>query len=414
MSYENINFKYPNMCMKNSYFYMFDHDMDVLVQKVDDGMTSFTYPTNVVLGSEIKSLEYGGGYFWSLQSNDANSEFLKKWKIDNFLCKLQHTYVLGGFVTVSGGDTHSIQSTTFSLESYKTTIVSSVSVGDDYFLMSVYYDIVASGIEVMLGPNSNGEYSYATVTSVSGNTVYVDSPYVVEFSVGCSVEFAKHVWVFNDESYNAVDNGSLYKFDAIDMSYIEHYNDIEYDGIKASTFMQNASSAFGSNINAIVYVKSTNLKFIDVNNITNVKFMVMDNIRINGTTVITVYDIVVYNDAVFRLQHEATYYGVDNSWTKYNYQVSPIRRFVDSMTVDAANKILNSDGVSIAEVISTVFDQYNDPVFMKLVFFDDNNDTGYMTISPAYTRSDGMAYSYYRAGTSPAHIIITATATQND
>lgn len=604
MTYENIVFKYPNMFVKDGYFYMFDHDLDVLVQKVDDGSTAFTYPLDSVLSTQVKGIEYGGGYFWTLQDEGSNIN-IKKWKIDNFLCKLvdSHTIVSfsdsdemvlyiddefdsgsydppwdkggttdstitlvsgeavvtssdfgsGGsnwagpyldlslsstsdfyikirfkynmtsvsqmfylgfslfedtseflsataydawngftagyarlryndssnlyqndiltnnayntfelsrtdnnvsfdvnginrysgtvdkvifnklrlnffrhfsysppealyvdYVTMSGIAIQNIKSETFSVENYFTMLSSGINMSDDYIYINKYYGNVISGTELRVGPNNDGFYSYSTVTSVSGNKLFLDNPIDYVFSANTSVELASGLWVFNDNSFGSTTPGALYKFNPSTFDYIEHHNDIEYYGITASTFRQGMSKVFSTDTSAIIYTKSTNLKFINVNNLSNTVFMTMDNLRVDGTTVIPIYDISIYNDMVVRLQDEATYYNTDNSWTSYNYQVSPIRRFVDSITVDADNKILNSDGVSTTEIISTVFDQYSDPIFLKLVFFEDDDDTGYMTISPAFTNSAGVAKSYYRAGTSPAHVTITATATQND
>lgn len=594
------------MYVKDGYFYMMDHDLNVLVKKVDDGSTSFTYPTDSYLSSQARSLEYGGGYFWTLHSNDEKSVIIKKWFIENFICKLKGSYTIGNFsdtdvmadyvtddfddgsydppwskegpsgsiitvsgteaivngsdfgsgssgwggpylempinttsdfyvkcrfkyrmqssgqmfrfivalmvdddyylemrgydawagfiggyasltydgstnlynaniltndvyntfelkrsgdyiyyyvngierysgvldtvspnsirlyfyryfgytppdyikvdyVTMSGIRIHGVSSQTISVEGYNTTLCSGVIVNDNHICVNDYYDTVISGADVRVGPTSSGTYQYKYITSVSGSKLYTDSSFSDNVLSGTAVEIANSVWVFNDYSFESSDPGSLYRFTANDISYLGHYDDIEYAGIGASTFLSDAVKAFKVNDTpALVYVKSTNLKFMDVRNLSNVEFMTMDNIRTDGTTVLPIYDLSVYNDVAFRLQDEATYYGVNNTWSNYNYQVSPIRRFVDSITVAADSSILNSDGVSVVDISSTVFDQYNDPVFFKLVFFEDDNDGGYMTISPSFTASNGVAKSAYRSGTTPAHVTITATATQND
>jgi len=406
MTYENINFKYKNMCVHDNYFFTFDHDLDVLIQKVDDGSTAFTYPTDVSIGVEVKSLEYGGGYFWSLQYNNTTSVIIKKWKIENFICILVDSHIVG--------NTPDVDSDTFSIENYDTVLASGISTGNDYLYLDDYYSVTTTGTLLMVGPNDDAQYEYKTVTTVSGNKLFTDSVFDNNYLVGSDVNLATNVWLFNNESFVAVNPGSLFTLRPDDLSLVSYIDDIEYENILSSTFGKELGGVFSSTASAIMYTKSSNLKFIDVSNFSNVAFMVMDNTKIDGMTIIPVYDVGLSNATVFRLQDEAAYYGVNYSWTNYNYQVSTTRRFVDSMTVDAVSKILNSDGVSTAEVISTVFDQYNDPIFLKLVFFEDDDSTGYMTISPAYTNTAGVGYSYYRAGTTPAHVTITATATQND
>lgn len=44
MTYENLNFKKFNMTFVDGYFYMVAEDDDLLVQKLDDGATAFSYP----------------------------------------------------------------------------------------------------------------------------------------------------------------------------------------------------------------------------------------------------------------------------------------------------------------------------------------------------------------------------------
>lgn len=592
MTYENINFKYPNMCVKDGYFYMFDHDIDALVQKVDDGTTAFTYPLDTVLNNEVKSLEYAGGYFWTLQSDST----IKKWSIDNYVCTLKETLSLDppqfsfsdiffdnfdddvinplwvsggeGSVIESGGKIYPqsygtgvgyndygpsltlfigavsdfyiklntnflmtatnqvgrlnvcfysdttevfrfsqydpyngiyyfrqaiyekgtntftedylsyttsnqielqrtstvftytangslrhtinnaadeiitsikiqflrnyyvgapppsemsvldvdidgkysvyIKSDTFTVENYSTSLESQANIGDTFIYLNDYYDTIVSGTNLLI------DGTVLTTTTVSGNKVYLDAPIDFIYSAGDTVDFYKSLWIFNNFGMATVgDKGSLIEISPDSGEIISYISDYEYKDVKACTFyIKDTTSSIPDK--AVAYVKTTNLKFIDITNFYNVVFMTMDNIRTNGTTVIPVYDLSISNNVAYRLQEEGTYYGVDNSWANYNYQVSPIRRFVDSITVDIANRLLNCDGISTSEIISTVFDQFNDPIFMKLVFFEDDNDTGYMTISPAYTKSNGVAYSYYRAGVTPAHVTITATATQND
>ncbi|GAG74937.1 unnamed protein product, partial [marine sediment metagenome] len=62
--YENIRFRKANITIVDGYFYMFDNDWDVLIQKIDDGTVSFTYPLDIVIFNPVKSLEYDGVNFW--------------------------------------------------------------------------------------------------------------------------------------------------------------------------------------------------------------------------------------------------------------------------------------------------------------------------------------------------------------
>jgi len=146
--------------------------------------------------------------------------------------------------------------------------------------------------------------------------------------------------------------------------------------------------------------------------------MVIDNVRSNGTTVIPVYDLAIQGNTLYRLQDEATYYGVDNDWgVQYNYVVSPIRRFINAISVGAYPVILPANGYNYIEVTSLVTDQYGDGTTNTPVFFTDTDSVGYVTINPAYTESfygTGEAITYYRAGVTVQTVTIEGTATQFD
>jgi len=144
----------------------------------------------------------------------------------------------------------------------------------------------------------------------------------------------------------------------------------------------------------------------------------MDNIRANQIDIIPVYDVAVQNRTLYRLQDEGTYYGVNNDWgSQYNYQVTPLRSFLDSITVTAYPVILPANGRNIAEVDAVVLDQYGNGVIFKPVTWTDTDAHGYTTINPAYTDiffGTGKAVTYYRAGLVPHTVTVEGTATQYD
>ena len=65
------------MTVIDGYFYMFDEQWDSLIQKLDDGTVSFTYPLDTLISNPIKSLEFDGINFWTLEG----SVVVRKWKI---------------------------------------------------------------------------------------------------------------------------------------------------------------------------------------------------------------------------------------------------------------------------------------------------------------------------------------------
>jgi hypothetical protein len=147
--------------------------------------------------------------------------------------------------------------------------------------------------------------------------------------------------------------------------------------------------------------------------------MIIDNIRADLAFIIPVYNVAVYGKTLYRLQDEATYYGTDNDWgSLYNYQISPIRSFLDSIVVTAYPAIVPANAYNTVEVEAVVKDQYDEGVIYKPVYFTDDDSIGYITINPVYTDiffgTGRTNPTYYKSGIVPATVTIEGTATQDD
>lgn len=146
--------------------------------------------------------------------------------------------------------------------------------------------------------------------------------------------------------------------------------------------------------------------------------MNIDNIRANGSTIIPVYDLSYSDGNLYRLQDEGTYYGVDNDWgTQYNYVASPVRSFIDAITIEAYPTILPADGRNISTINCVVLDQFSNGAIDKPITFTDNDAYGYVTINPKNTDNifgTGQAITYYRAGVDVHAVTIQGTVTQYD
>lgn len=143
----------------------------------------------------------------------------------------------------------------------------------------------------------------------------------------------------------------------------------------------------------------------------------MDNIKTNQSTVIPIYDIDILGDDLYRLQSLATYYGSDITWTTYNFQISPIRSFLDFITLDSDYHIIPATGRNTIALYAVVLDQYGEGVLSKPVIFSDDDPVGFVTSTDVYTDSyygNGLAKSTYMSGTDLRVVTITSTATQYD
>ena len=410
MSYENVNFNKPNMTVVGGYFYTFDEEWDGLIQKIDDGAISVTYPLYTPISNTVKSLEHDGVNFWTLQVCSASGIVIKRWRIEDHITNIKDEFICEG----SG---HLYDSDGFTVEHYHTSLTVTVSGGDSAIQVDNYYDtVISGGLTITLGPNDSNQYEDVVVDTVSGTNIMLTSGTQYSYDSGDEVNFYTNLWVFNN--YDGMnDTGALYKFNAHTGNYITRFGDAEYKNVMACTFTR-ANNIFSSDVDALVYVKSTNLKFVNIDTLANYGVMIMDNIRIDQMTIIPIYDLSISGNTLYRLQDEATYYGSDNTdWSTYNYQVSTIRSFVDSITVTAYPLILPANAKNITEVTAAVFDQYGNGAENKPVFFTDDDGIGYITINPAYTDyffGTGEAKTAYRAGTAIHTVNIEGTATQND
>jgi len=405
MAHENIRFPRNHMAIRDEYFYYFDERNDTLNQKVSDGATAFTYPLDPPLGGNaVISVEYDGFNFWTLQEGNTSEDVvIKKWLVSNYICEVVDT------IELAHSADHKFNSSSFSLEFYNTTLVTTVSGRTSQITLAGYADYVDPGTIITLGPNSEGVYENVTVTGTlnTSNSFGLDFYTFNTYEAGTKVYFPKSIWLVNNFLYNSA-GGSLYKITLPNKQITEVIADEDFEYVDASCFYNTGSEQY------ILYVLGTTVRFLNIDSLTNEKSMLLDNIKNDQSTGITVYDIKVKGDTLYRLQNKATYFGTDYTFSTYNYQFSTIRPFVDSITVDVNPKILPSNGINVAEIQAVVRDQFNALIQIKSVTFSDSDATGFISSTFVYTNHYGIAASIYKAGTIPGNVTITALTTQYD
>jgi len=406
MAYDNIKIPYPSFTMSDGNFFFFNHTNNMVYKKNSKGDIIFTYALEGSLGGkQVLSTQYDGTHFWTLQEGDSSLDrVIKKWRLESYVYKTIDTIYLD-----SASTDYNYEIASFVNESYQTTLSSGVSVGDSQVSISSKTQFVIPGTVFTLGPNSDGLYEEVTVTgTLGGNTYGLDFFTSYAHEEDEVVVFTNYLWLFNNYNHKT-SQGTLSKFSIKDDAIISNTEDNDFSDVDASTFY------YSDNVSYVLFVLGTLLKFIDISTLTITKSMLMDNIRVNNTTVNVIKEIEILDDTLYRLQNNATYYGNDYSFSTYNYQCSPLRSFVDSVTMGTYPKIVPSDGVSLVNATAVVQDQYSDPSIYKTVWFsDDDDEYGYMTITEPLTDQNGVARSYYRAGVSPKTVIITAFITQYD
>jgi len=419
MANDNLQFKKNHMTFVDGYFYMFDDDTDMLLQKTDDGITAFSYPFDTLQSKSVLSCEHDGINFWSMYVGDTtNTLVINRWRIENYICKLKDSLVLSN-------PSHNFVSDAFTVEHYHCTISGSYIPGDTLITVNPppdkeLVDILQSGMSVTIGPNSSGKFETIDVQHVSStNIVTIADPLTESYADEDEFLFYNNIWLFNDYNGNDDSTGALYKINAYSGSVIGQYPSGVYQNIKAATFYEiDHFTAYGK-VNSLMYVKASNLLFINISdpNLSYYGSMAMDTISSDEITILPVYDIAIWGKNVYRLQDKATYFGATSIWTtSYNYQAATFNPMVTSLAMTSYPNVIAANGISVADITARIKDQFLQPISGRIVYFyiSGTAGTGQIVSGYEYVNSDanGEATSFFRAGTESEVIPLLARVQQ--
>jgi len=429
MAYENIQTKYRNFTGGDGYFYYFDHAQDNIIVKTDDGNIAFTYPLDTAITNEVVSLEFDGFNFWTLE-NPSGSVIIRRWQVDNYVCVLQYTKTLTDDVN------HTYDSNAMTVEHYhfafgadETTGQNNISTTDPEGIVTDISDKISSGMTVSFGPSTETGYEGDTeefsVLSAGTDFIVINGTTSSKYKAGDPIYTYKYVWMFNNYNQGPTTEGALYKFEPYtDMSLVGGFpvGGNEYDNIQACTFAvipEGLKDAGGSDIvvNALTYVRGSNMLFKDVVTLDNYGSMAMDNINANELDILVVYDLMIYENNIYRLQRQATYYD-DPTTTfangAYSYQLATLTPFVHSISLQAVPAVIPADsGVSSSLITAVVKSQFLLAISGRQVTFTDDDSVGYLSVTNVLTDSDGVAQTTYYSGNAAREVKITATAKQS-
>ena len=405
MTYENINFKKDHFVVRDGYFYFIDEESNILYEKASDGVTTFTYPMIAMVGTnEVECLEYDGHFFWSLQEGPTDQDIvIKKWFIENYVVHLEETIEF-----IHDAD-HSFDVDTFSLEYYNTTLSANVLIDDSSIYLSEFSEFIVPGTVITIGPNDDEKYEDVTVTGTLddgalGLNFFIKNNYTID----TPVYFTTNLWLVNHYAYSEANAGAIYQIKLPQNEIVSITEDSDFDLISSSCFYTDIENKY------MLITIGTNLRFVNLVTLVVDKTMTMDNIEANQSTIHPVHALQLDGETLYRLQYHATYFNNDYHYSTANYQVSPMRPFVDSVSIDVWPKILPANGINVAEVTAIVNDQFAHPIQIKPVEFRDDDSVGFMTIQNTYTNLAGRATSYYKAGIVPRSVLIMVMATQYD
>ena len=412
--YENIKFEYQNLTLKDDYYYMFDHNVDILMSVVDDGSPAFSYPLDSHLTYEVVSSEFDGTNFWTME-NSGDNVYIKRWFIDGYICKLQDTFNL------IAGSGHKYSSKAFTVENYQATISGVVTVGSTNIPMTEGYSTkLSSGMAVTLGPNSVRQTETINVQDAGEGWVTIQDPTEYAYMPDDNISFYADIWLFNE--YDGEDTtGALYKFNGYSGAYILKYPGGEYKGVTACTFTTTDSFVEYGEIHSLVFIKGVNLLFFNPvpvgMDFSIYRSMVLKNFDYDDSEIITVFDLCIVNENIYKLQSEAFIKQTVSAFTHgYSYQVEPFQNMITSVLVSSNPGVLPADGITTTNISATVKDQYGNPVAGRLVTFSlgAESDVGGSIIgnNPAGTNAEGVAITIYKADSSPGFVQIVANVYQ--
>ena len=425
MASENIKLiagQQANFTVSNGYFYTFDHDQDNLLQKTDDGNTAFSYPFDTLLANtandDVTSTEFDGVYFWSLQ-NRSDRVSIKQWKIENYVCKLQRA-----FNYLDSDSSHNYDSDAFSVEHYHTQFTSAATSGtsavyiDDYSGNSALMDFITTSgaaLTMHLGPNTNNEEEDVLVAATVSGGVTISGTLQYSYNTSDEVNFYTYLWMFND--YDGLNStGALYKFDAYTGEYVTKYSSGAYSSVDAATFYKVDPFSEVGEVDSLAYVKGTNILFINTGaagaTLPYYGSMVMENVKLDEVTIITVYDLAMYDQNIYRLQETPD--GTSTVWSNYSYLLSTLDAFVTSIALDAAPATIAANLTSTSSITARVKDQFLEPITSRSVLFSIAGDAQATLIgsNPTNTNSNGNATITVRAGDDAVELTVTAVVEQ--
>jgi hypothetical protein len=427
----NIRLINPNMVRVGSYFYSFNEETDVMIQKADDGTLAFSYPLDTTIGSEVTSLEHDGESFWTqenIDDGDADAGFrIRRWLIENFVMVLQQTFLFD----TDSNDT--FESEAFTVEHYEAVFTSGAVENTTTFTVSFetdIFDLITPGTKLFLGPSTKvgfvGETESVTVTSTGpGKLITVSAPLTNGFVSTDDLVFTKNLWFFNEHFQKTLNVGALYKVNALDGSILSRDQSGAYIGINATTFHELDSftgDLATNNKPYLVFIRTTNLLFLNVNdsNLTIELSSVQNNLSADTVEVFDVSDMGIEGETIFRLQKKFNINGSESTSSTFNYQLATFVPFPIAIALTAEPAILPADsGASSSIITATVTDQYNLPYVTSpaatIVFTTSGGGTG-SSISPTGSQNldpNGQAEATYFTGDAAGLVTISATVTIN-
>jgi hypothetical protein len=254
----NINIRKSNFTVSDGYFFTFDEDQDALLQKTDDGNTAFSYPCDVLLSNTVKSLEFDGINFWSLETV-STTLIIKRWRIINYLIKLQQT------ITLDSSGSHTYNASCFTVEHFHTRLTLAADLNTTTLYIDAYSNMpeIITNAVIHIGPNENGEEEDIAISGTIFGGITLSAPLVYSYALHTPIDFHKYIWIFNNNDGVDTSTGALYKFDSHSGAFIKKFPGGAYKAITACTYYTISSFQELGSRDMLLFAKGTNTLFIN-------------------------------------------------------------------------------------------------------------------------------------------------------
>jgi hypothetical protein len=411
----NINIGHANLCVSplgNNQFCYIDHnDGKFRIIQAADGDTITNGEFDLDSGvTTVGSLEYAGPRDLGIAVDDLGEElpFFTLERINAFQCKIKRWELsivstqlkLQDTITLNSVGSNYFDCEAMAVEHYETSFQTAVSSGTGIIEIASL-DSIEVGDILLLGPSRadlNGtvrSYEYVEVATISGGDVYITASGInYDYADGDPICVWKNIYLFSDVGQgNDSTRGSLYTIDPNDGAVLEVDNSGVYADVRAASWSRyNSYPAF---------VKESQLIYIDPIDYELKISHTLNNIKADRTSLWTVYDLVLDEEDIYRLQLGRT--DADNNgnlanegWgSSYNTVNDFTPAYTRSVDVNVRDGILlNSPSIpQTTSVTFTVKDQYGNgrgPGLQVDISEDPNGAGSFAGSNPRFTDVNGQ------------------------
>lgn len=409
MTYENIQLPVPHFAgdRNNANVYYFYNDALRAKQLSSPYSDVGTYPLDSYIG-DVVSCQFDGVYYWSLYPKPSGF-VVQKWEIENGLGRLRDEFAFSSSPAVT------YDATALAVDSYSTELTSAAVPGAAYLDVNDSSDFQV-GDTIIIGPSTYSSYVYlyetATVTSISGNTLYLSSSLVRGFSSGDSVYTTRYFYVFNKYSPYDMNKGSILRFE-YDTGTLSSYSSSSlFYGVTGACFYEGS----------LVFVRGNEVVVCNPDTLNVIKHFALDNVDTDRSSILTTYDLWIYSDTVYSLRNKYVYENagewVSEDWGDYyNYVTSVYHTLTTSeiyfVELTADNMLMHAQTAGVpaptSNITVTVLDQARQPLDGRSVTM--TSSIGSVSPSTGTTVSGGKFYCQYTGTSADSDVIITASVT---